>query len=140
MSCLIFCSSIDASATGPVSVRFCFILWRKGKKMGPIWVRVARLFYETVGVSFHLQNSAMTAGRIRRGRRMAASGCLLPQGLVQQGYSPRFSFVFPKGKRGCICPASSITARPASNGTHPILHRQQTWRPLSYSYSFSFAS
>ena len=54
--------------------------------MGPIWVRVARLFYETVGVSFHLQNSAMTAGRIRRGRRMAASGCLLPQGLVQQGY------------------------------------------------------
>ena len=51
--------------------------------MGPIWVRVARLFYETVGVSFHLQNSAMTAGRIRRGRRMAASGCLLPQGLVQ---------------------------------------------------------
>ena len=46
--------------------------------MGPIWVRVARLFYETVGVSFHLENSAMTAGRIRRGRRMAASGCLLP--------------------------------------------------------------
>ena len=99
--------------------------------MGPIWVRVARLFYETVGVSFHLQNSAMTAGRIRRGRRMAASGCLLPQGLVQQGYSPRFPFGKTKEKRGCICPASSITARPASNGTHPILHRQQTWRPLS---------
>ena len=87
--------------------------------MGPIWVRVARLFYETVGVSFHLQNSAMTAGRIRRGRRMAASGCLLPQGLVQQGYSPRFSFVFPKGKRGCICPAISMAEIPASNGTHP---------------------
>ena len=79
--------------------------------MGPIWVRVARLFYETVGVSFHLQNSAMTAGRIRRGRRMAASGCLLPQGLVQQGYSPRFPFGKTKEKGS---KAAEKLARPIS--------------------------
>lgn len=55
--------------------------------MGPIWVRVARLFYETVGVSFHLETQhdgwADTQGTPDGGLGVSA-----PAGLVQQGYSP----------------------------------------------------